>query len=278
MANAVAMRLDIHRAFNDCRFVIVRKGGLWVAHFLELTNELGMMYHNKPLEVAPGVSASFLLVRFAWAVFPRVKAFLEAGGPKLVRVRERSVDGVSEVNKIINVADILRILGTGRGRSASAKKRKASSPAMNLLDILEAKRSRRGEDAPSPQSSRSTFLYATGQISDFQGRQCHVASLASAVSSPQHTSANLSLPEREVVRMLHAPDTDPDEARIAALRIQELRKQRPKDPTLVCCDYTLAENANALGIEGKPEYGGGHLCMECLGLEVIHDDSLDPPD
>jgi HNH endonuclease len=86
MANAIAMRADIHRAFDECRFILVRKDGLWVARFLELTYELGRMHHNRPPELKPGVSAMFLLVRLAWAIFPHARACLEAGGPKLVRV------------------------------------------------------------------------------------------------------------------------------------------------------------------------------------------------
>ena len=55
--------------------------------------------------------------------------------------------------------------------------------------------------------------------------------------------------------------------RLSILRMNELRKRRPRDPPLLCCDYSLAERANALRIPGRPEYGGGHLCGRCLGLD-----------
>jgi len=42
---------------------------------------------------------------------------------------------------------------------------------------------------------------------------------------------------------------------------------------LICCDYDAAEKANAMDIYGKEEFGGGHLCMECLGMEIRHDES-----
>jgi hypothetical protein len=65
MANAIAMRADIHRAYDECRFILARKDGLWVAHFPELTYELGRMHSNKPPELNQDVSAMFLLVRLA---------------------------------------------------------------------------------------------------------------------------------------------------------------------------------------------------------------------
>lgn len=63
------------------------------------------------------------------------------------------------------------------------------------------------------------------------------------------------------------PEILSEDARISALRIEALRRGRPDNIRLLCCDYNHAEKANTLGIPGPPEYGGGHLCMECLGLE-----------
>jgi hypothetical protein len=40
----------------------------------------------------------------------------------------------------------------------------------------------------------------------------------------------------------------PEDTRVAISRKEELLKQRTKDPALICCDYTLAETVNALGI------------------------------
>jgi hypothetical protein len=48
-----------------------------MAHFLKLTYELGRMYHNRPLEVKPGISARFLPVRLACAISHRARVFLE---------------------------------------------------------------------------------------------------------------------------------------------------------------------------------------------------------
>jgi hypothetical protein len=37
--------------------------------------------------------------------------------------------------------------------------------------------------------------------------------------------------------------------------------------------HDAAEKANAMEICGKENFGGGHLCMECLGMEIRHDGS-----
>ncbi|KAJ9634235.1 hypothetical protein H2199_009065 [Coniosporium tulheliwenetii] len=121
MANALAMRADIHRAFDGCKFAFVRKAGRWVAHFLETTYELGRMYHNRPVEMAAGVAPEFVLARFAWSVFPLVKAFMEHGPERLVRVREVCEGGLREVVKTLDPVGFAQITGTTRGRSASPK-------------------------------------------------------------------------------------------------------------------------------------------------------------
>ncbi|KAJ9634067.1 hypothetical protein H2199_009140 [Coniosporium tulheliwenetii] len=79
ISNAIGLRPDIHKAFDDRRFVIVRKHGQWVVHFINLTQNLGRRYHNIPLKLQTGVSARCLLIRFAWAIFPSVKKFLTRG-------------------------------------------------------------------------------------------------------------------------------------------------------------------------------------------------------
>lgn len=128
MANAIASRPDIHKAFDDCKFVITRKDNKWVVHFLEMTYSLGSMYHNRPVEIAAGVSIEFLLMRFAWAIFPLVKTFMEAGPSRLVKLRQRIADGRDEeVTKTLDPVTFAQMGISGRGRRSSLKKRKLSS-------------------------------------------------------------------------------------------------------------------------------------------------------
>jgi hypothetical protein len=63
-----------------------------------------------------------------------------------------------------------------------------------------------------------------------------------------------------------------EQRRISGLRAAALRNSRPTNPELICCDYDAAEKANAMDIYGKEEFGGGHLCMEYLGMEIRHDE------
>jgi hypothetical protein len=59
MANAIAMRADIHRAFDERRFVLVQKHGPMIGLFWELTYEHSRMRRNRPLEFKLGISAMF---------------------------------------------------------------------------------------------------------------------------------------------------------------------------------------------------------------------------
>ncbi|TKA45111.1 hypothetical protein B0A49_12862 [Cryomyces minteri] len=79
ISNAIGLRPDIHKAFEDRRFIIVRKRDQWVVHFTNLTQNLGHRYHNTPLKLRTGASSRCLLIRFAWAIFPSVKKFLTRG-------------------------------------------------------------------------------------------------------------------------------------------------------------------------------------------------------
>ena len=239
MANALAMRADIHRAFDECKFALVRKAGRWVAHFLETTYELGRIYHNRPINVTAGVAPEFLLARFAWSIFPLIKGFMEHGPKRLVKIRQECEGGLREVVKTLDSVEFtqIQITGTTRGRSASPKKRKASGA---LPPIVESKRFCKSSnqemldesDCSKNEDEQKTPSLSSDDIAPVQPQRC-----------------------------------ESEEDRLCSLRMAELRKRRPCNPALLCCDYSLAEQANALGIPGRPEFGGGHLCGECLGLE-----------
>ncbi|KAN0069068.1 hypothetical protein V8E54_012697 [Elaphomyces granulatus] len=58
---------------------------------------------------------------------------------------------------------------------------------------------------------------------------------------------------------------DPEVCRIRALVAKEVKKQRPTDPRLLCCDYNAADVVFASGNRGGREY---NLCLQCLGAEL----------
>lgn len=120
-ANAIALRADIHSAFDDHSFVFVRKHGVWVAHFLKPTNELGPCYHNTRIGFHREVSPAFLLSRFAYSIFPYLSSFLSPTAKKLLRFRdENGIEMIKELG-----GDDLRIVMTKtRGRSESLRRRR----------------------------------------------------------------------------------------------------------------------------------------------------------
>ena len=96
ISNAITLRSDLHTAFDDRRFLLTRKASQWVVHFLELTNELGGQYHNRSVSLHNRVSPEFILVRFAWAIFPFLRAFLEVGSSRRLRVTVKEGDDFVE--------------------------------------------------------------------------------------------------------------------------------------------------------------------------------------
>jgi len=161
---------------------------------------------------------------------------LERGGERLVKIRQKTEEGVEEVEKVIKKEHVASLVGKeqGRGRSGSPKKRR---PETNLAleEPISMERQCHEWRTSSTSSSSTTFPDLS-----------HGSSVEGELSEPCRTSFGIS-------------------KRLA------LKSQRPGDPSLICCDYTSTEEANALGLDGQPEFGGGHLCMYCLGAEVKDD-------
>lgn len=87
IANAIALRANLHDVFDDQKVAIAPKNGVWKAHFFGLTFTLGSMYHNEPLkELSKEISPSFILARLAWTIFPLTHEFNEGGPRRRVKV------------------------------------------------------------------------------------------------------------------------------------------------------------------------------------------------
>lgn len=247
MANAITLKTDMHQSFDQKHFVIVRKKGQWVAHFLRTTHDFGREFHNRPVGISPNVAIEFLLARFAWAMFPLVRSFLERGGERLVKVRQKTTAGVVELEKLISKEHVASLIGKeqGRGRSVSPKKRKPE-PDTVPDDFVLIKRKR--QNFQPPVLLNSSFSKGSPELSFGRSIACE--------------SLEPSTPVED------------DRDRLSRIRRSALQAQRPSDPSIICCDYTAAEEANAAGLEGPAEFGGGHLCHRCLGAEVEDDLSL----
>ncbi|KAL8956176.1 MAG: hypothetical protein Q9193_006224, partial [Seirophora villosa] len=82
-SNVMLLRADLHRAWDNMRFVHTPKRSVtgsveFVTHVLVHSNELGELYHNTRLHPL-GVARECLFARFAWTIFPLLSGFLQQG-------------------------------------------------------------------------------------------------------------------------------------------------------------------------------------------------------
>ena len=292
MANAVLLRCDIHRAFDNAKFVIVPKEGQWVPHFLDKTAHYSTQYHNRRLIIPKAVARQFFLARFAWALFPSTKNFHESGSSRLVRIPEKNAEtgDYEEMDKILGSEDLRKLLSIGRGRSSSPRKRSAPDEVGQLESgsTIIPELTDHSSCSLLAASSSHPVVHDLGQglrqhsVTKVENTLPTLKSplpLYVASNSRTHQSSDAErhpLPQsvRKRSRECDQDETD-EQARISNLRFKHLRSQRPTTPKLICCDYSEAERANARGETGKAEYGGGHLCLECLGVEIRSDDLED---
>ncbi|KAL8935162.1 MAG: hypothetical protein Q9216_005561 [Gyalolechia sp. 2 TL-2023] len=137
-ANLMLLRADLHKIFDDKRFVIVPKQGRLVTHFLVPADKYVYMHHNS--EIRPtGVAIDFFFARLAWAIFPMLgKRFLKFGESKLL-----TVSG-SDIPFEVNIADCAQFFAkpTKSGNNSPEKPgspSKRARPNTNNED-LDAKR------------------------------------------------------------------------------------------------------------------------------------------
>lgn len=179
------------------------------------------------------VKPEFVLARFAWGIFPLVKAFIEHGPPRLVKVREKTGNVAHEVMKPITPAQFIA-LGNSQVKNDTPKKRKAS--AIPSQDQSKLKRHRRNPTRISL-PSLTTEIEET-QESFSQGSE----------ASQSENSATPSENEMEY-----------DESLIAELGLHELGPTH--DSALICSDYILTNEYMFEGLQGPAEFSGGNLCM-----------------
>lgn len=251
ISNAIALRSDIHTLFDNGRFVIVPKASRWVAHFCGFTNTIGSLYHNTSLDIALDVSPQHLLVRFAWTVFPFIRKFMEMGVDRSVQLLVKEDGAFKEVVQTMNGNELRE-----RRRSESPKKRKAASASVQ--DQVSTTRKRQRHCSHSP--LRSHRVFSDSVPFDTQ----HTTAFKSAVSQwNSSTPTAFSASQMDTSQPAAEPQVDSFKKMVQ----EHLRRGRPSNPDLYCCDYRAAGAAAAAGIEGPKEFGGSHLCWECLGVE-----------
>ncbi len=225
LANAVALREDVHTAFDKGIFVFTRKRGHWVPHFLSPTRNLGPTYHNTPVDMPSTVSEAFILTNVAKAIFSRLPNFLTRGEKRLVKVKGNSVPSATELDG----QELRILLGLPyRGRSNSPRKRPRDA---EQLAGTESVSKRLRLHSPHPEIPETPGL-----------------------TTSRNTSVDTTIESPEILQI--------------DIRHRALKEQRRLNRPLACCDYDAAEAAMERFSSGPEEYGGCHICLQCLGAEI----------
>ncbi|KAL4888276.1 hypothetical protein BDV59DRAFT_188898 [Aspergillus ambiguus] len=124
--NTILLRRDLHKMWDDNKFVIVPKAGKWVVHVLWNSSVADILeYHNLELQPLAGVSRHFFLCRFALAILSN-SPFLGQRVPRKLLI----VDECSTEVQIRNMTadEYQRKFSRANSRSQSPRKRQRSAP------------------------------------------------------------------------------------------------------------------------------------------------------
>ena len=261
IANSFLLRSDLHTAFDKYKkFVITPKQSQWAVHFLEPTLDFGSLYHNTPIALAPSISPNFLLVRFAWAILPRLGAFLKTNSSKLLKLRVKKEDGMAEEVKSLTKNELSNLLDSERARTPSPSKKKRGAPDQNDPKDND-------DIAPDEHTTHRGRKRFRSQSEEY------AREFGADGASTTRTSFGSSGSSMTLASSMDIPDRSEEGQDLQSYKRQYIVAQRPKDPDLICCDYNAAERASKLGLPrtGTKENGGALLCLECLGVEYRDD-------
>src|SRR4051794_12056189 len=92
---------------------------------------IGHTDHNAALHPIQGIQPEFLLARFAWAIFPYLAAFLDAGVERFLLLKD-------EINTDVVSGDdcrrLVRNQGKSKSRSSSPGKRRAGDALQDSIE------------------------------------------------------------------------------------------------------------------------------------------------
>lgn len=135
----ILLRADLHKAFDDIKFVFIPKKEIsgkiaYVLHMLSHSTELVKLYHNVQLQASDKLVPQFLLARLALSIFPMFEGFLL--NPRISRKILIQDGGIHEANPA-ECQSYTSYVGA-RSRPASPEKGSAaSSPKRRRLDDLQ---------------------------------------------------------------------------------------------------------------------------------------------
>lgn len=274
-SNAVALRADIHKAFNEKIFFITQKHAKWTVHFLAPTYELGAHFHNMELELSTGIAPAFVLTRIAWAIFPQVSGAGFFDGPtKLVKIWT----GTDQEVVLFTQEEQRRLFEVGNVELTQSERRREGDTAVEeavhkrrRLENVEA----RIACATDTESCLTSTTSASAALTSSDTHDCPDSKSVSNDLSLENSSlaarSSEDIPIKLSQKVLGISQTKLDELEeadaMAAIRAEWCRAQRPSEQHLICCDYDRAQGGDVLGVEGTNELLRSRLCWECLGGE-----------
>lgn len=310
ISNAVALRADVHKIFDDKKFVLVPKAGRWLRH----THNMGSIFHNLPVELNSLVSVSFLLTRFAWGILPLVAGFVSAGVPRKLRLRQGTENEPEDVLKTKSETEALRMVVRGMNPSPKKRKRDDSNPTcagptnftisataeheameMSVVGHKQSLEKVKSDDSSFPSirftDFEESYSSSVTPISEYHPHECFTKPSSRGpaeepfskeqepdeIYSAMFPTVNPLSPmdttlSHQTSSQVPIPDENALEAsHLESLRQEWVRKQRPLDPKLYCCNYNDIESAMVAESGGNKELRSGRLCPLCLGWELRDD-------
>ena len=169
--NAILLRSDVHRIFDQKRFAIIPKSSVFLVHVLAPGSSLQLtkLYHNVSLQPLVGVAIQYILARFAWTIFAQSVNFVLKGLQRRLCIYEDNGE-TSIVDYSGEQCRQLLALGA-KSRSQSPRKRQRDASAASAGDgeddedkeYFRGRKRQRSVDVSLQDSSFNEKLWSTSQ-------------------------------------------------------------------------------------------------------------------
>ncbi|KAL8953876.1 MAG: hypothetical protein Q9222_000289 [Ikaeria aurantiellina] len=189
--NQLLLRVDIHRAYDQFKWVIFPSADRYVYHALD-SYELASLHHQRELRPIHGVSA------FAQATFPKLRRFLGSRMYKYLLLVEEGSETPQPVKKLGNWC-VDQFYPPLRPRSASPTKRESPTK--------EGSPSKKPRNAAACYNIRQTLDLSPAQANELLGKRSRPSSDTDDLQPmpPKRTHNNQLIPRYK--RTLYLPTT-----------------------------------------------------------------------
>ena len=165
--NLMLLRMDLHRSFDvERKFVFCPKKpephlSNMVIHLTSPSEEYGWLYHNAASYSLDCIPREYLFARFAWAIFPKVEAFL-------LRNVERSLITVAKGQHLAGPDDCKGFTVSRSKRSGTGSPKKRQRPTHPSESQNEEVDQDTGCDQDSACSKRAKMLPTQPVLQDIK--------------------------------------------------------------------------------------------------------------